>query len=82
MTDKQKINNEYWKNKYADIHIRLTNKIAELQEQLQAKEQECEKAKNIIKEALSDFYGEIGTKEYIKLTKEAKELGIEVKDYE
>lgn len=44
--------------------------------------QECKKAKNIIKEALSDFCGEIGTKEYTKLTKEAKELGIEVKDYE
>lgn len=49
--------------------------------QLKRKEKECEKAKNIIKGALSDFCGEYGTKEYIKLTKEAKELGIEVKDY-
>lgn len=36
--------NEYWKKKYADVHIRLTNKIAELQEQLSAKEKECQEA--------------------------------------
>ena len=45
MTDKQIINDEYWKKKYADIHIRLTNKIAELEDQLKRKEQECEDLK-------------------------------------
>ena len=42
MTDKQTVDNEYWKKKYADIHIRLTNQIAELQEQFKHKEQEYE----------------------------------------
>lgn len=48
MTDKQIEDNEYWKKKYADVHIRLTNKIAELEEQLKRAEQKLEKIKSYI----------------------------------
>lgn len=42
MTDKQIIDNDFWRKKYGDMHIRLSNKAIELEAQLSRKEQECE----------------------------------------
>ena len=55
MTDKQTVDNEYWKKKYADIHIRLTNQIAELQEQFKHKEQEYEELRQYHNKCCTEF---------------------------
>lgn len=74
----------------------LIKAIREQNEYIKAKEQECERWKSnfygkvsaieeliqIIQQALKDFSIEIGTPQYDRLLKNAKELGIEVKDYE
>ena len=49
---------------------------------LKRKEQELNKAKQIILQAVDDFSLEYGTPYYDKLLESAKSLGIEVKDYE
>ena len=50
--------------------------------QLKRKEQECEKAKQIILQTVKDFNHDYGTPYYDRLLEDAKSLGIKVKDYE
>lgn len=57
-------------------------KRRKLEQQLQAKEQECDLAKKIVKVALDDFSLEYGTPQYDRLLNGAKSLGIGVKNYE
>ena len=57
MTDKQIIiDGEYWRKKYGDMHIRLSNKVSELEKQLQVKEQECEQLRETMHKDFCTHY--------------------------
>ena len=84
MTDKQIIIDDQKKtiHRLQDECTEKTNAIIALGEQLKRKEQECEKAKLLVLQAVKDFSLEYGTPYYDRLLNGAKSLGIEVKDYE
>lgn len=86
MTDKQIINGiKYEKLTQDQLHDlsqwELVDIILAYRKDLKAKEQECEKAKKVVLQAVKDFSLEYGTPYYDRLLESAKALGIEVSDY-